>query len=165
MGVRIVFISLLSLSISGCVSSQSVATYQDFDGLGIYSNDGERGLVFVKHTQGPGKYCFATPPDAIATSSSGFSLSMPMASGDEKVGEQNSNGVTAFGGRSASVLLAREFLYRACEFTANYDLDKTEAESFYLKIINSLTGILPSQIEPGTEALSSDASDEGQEDN
>lgn len=163
--MRLKFFSLLFSSslVTGCITSQEGASFQEFDDMSIYSDDGERGLVFVKQSNGPEKFCFGPQPDSISTVSGGFSASIPSINGKESAGETRSMGATSLGGRSASVLLAREFLYRACEFSANYNLDKTEAESFFLKIVDSLTVILPSQTELGVDGISSTGSTESTE--
>ena len=63
-------------------------------------------------------------------------------SGGGSEGEESTENEMA--GRTPALLLARELLYRLCEFGHNYDLDKTEATALYeknLDLISKISGI------------------------
>ncbi len=97
----------------------------------------------------------APQPDAVLTGGGGINISVPSSAGSVSAGDKTDYGSLATGGRSPAVLIVRELLYRACEFSTNYDLDKDEAKAFYLKHLDALSGIISSQTESGDSALSS----------
>lgn len=112
----------------------------------IFTDNGEKGFVFVTHTDLPRQFCMSPAPDAVHTTSNGVALQVPIPTGTEDLSTERSSGAKSLGGRTESVLLAREFLYRACEFSVNHNLTKEEAKSLYLKsldIISMTVNALP----------------------
>ena len=59
----------------------------------------------------------------------GAHLSVPAGAGSVSIGDQESIGSMTMGGRSPAVLITSELLYRACEFSNNFNLDKDEAKA------------------------------------
>jgi hypothetical protein len=67
-----------------------------------------------------------------------------LGGGSEGAGESSASGETEMQGRTLSVLLARELLFRNCEFSRNNGLNSEQATALYnanLDIIKSVSTI------------------------
>jgi hypothetical protein len=149
---------LLSLfAIQGCGTQLLIDSQENqlknVGGVDFFTEDGEKGIFFVRHDNGNVQVCMAPQPDAVVTGNAGISASAPSINGDIGVKDLSQIGTFAEGGRNASVLIVRELFYRTCEFSLNYGLSKDEAKALYLENLQSLRGIISSQsLSSGTAA-------------
>ena len=63
-----------------------------------------------------------------------------------------------WGGRSESVLITREILYRTCEFILNHDLNQAQAIALYQQALSTAQAISTSNTMTGTTAVDETAS-------
>lgn len=155
-------IALLSICFlfSSCAVSElrheDESIIREVGDIDIYSEDGERGMVFIfPESSSREKYCFAPSPDAVREASGGLSLNLPSIAGEPSASGSNSAQIQglSLGGRNPAILITREIMYRTCEFSNNFSLSKDEAKEFYLKNLDFLKAVLPSQVESASAAL------------
>lgn len=157
---KIIVLSAICFLVSSCAASElrheSESIVRTVGNIDIYSEDGERGLIFIFPTSSSlEKYCYAPPPDAIQEGGGGLSLSLPSVAGQSSASGSSSTQIEglSLGGRNPAILITREIMYRTCEFSNNFGLAKDEAKEFYLKNLDFLKAVLPSQVESASSAL------------
>ena len=146
-------------------------------GCGSFANNPERAVLFerdgsdliLNHQTGEayafienraGEYvCKSPSPDVVVGASVSFSDSIPVTKllGGEASGSDEFD-TASLGGRSPSVLLAREILYRGCELSANYQLSVDQAIDLFQNSLEKVVAIAEASAQvAGTEAASSGA--------
>ena len=151
------------LTLNGCANHAFTQSFSNqvrtLDGIDIYSEDGERGLMFIMSADTTEKYCLAPSPDAVVSGAEGVGLTVAGADTKSTLSNEGQIGTLGLGGRAPSILIAREILYRTCEFSLNYRLEKDEALAFYRENLEALQGLVSTQTETGDVSdSSSDAS-------
>ncbi len=151
------------LTLNGCANHAFTQSFSNqvrvLDGIDIYSEDGERGLMFIMAASTTEKYCLAPSPDAVVSGAEGVGLTVAGKDTSTSLSNEGQIGTLGLGGRAPSILIAREILYRTCEFSLNYRLDKDEALAFYRENLEALQGLVSTQTETGDASdSSSDAS-------
>ncbi len=138
---------LLSMLISGCTllqENKSEILVSDRDGLDLHALPANFSSVFLKQSNSSETFCAGRMPDGLAEVSSNL-----------KLGSKESGGISAgsgvaelsLGGRSPSVLIARELMYRHCELVANQKLSKSESIKLFEKILDV---VRPTFLQPST---------------
>lgn len=127
------------LTLSGCGAlTETPEQVFQVGGVEIASRSAENQMAIFITPDDVEKMCLAPAPDAGMSVSEGLSVG--------QVGETGGQTSVALGGRTGMVLLARELMYRACEFSQNYDLSDKEAYDFYilhLKTLQEIAATLP----------------------
>lgn len=121
-----------ALSACGTLSEPPSQVFQ-VGGVEIANRSAEDQMAIFITPDDVEKMCLAPAPDAAVSLSEGISIG--------QVGETGGTSAVALGGRTGIVLLARELLYRACEFSQNYNLSKKEAYDLYLLHLNAITAV------------------------
>lgn len=155
----LIFVSAVVLT--GCASNSATKVHLiSRDGLDVSAIQEGHITVFIKDAKISEKYCMAPSPDAVLDSSSSISLprlnpvsaltsaATALPSGNAEQGGASRGGVSMgrtandmnLGGRSPSVLIVREILYRFCELSLNADLSKDEQVQLWRQIVPSLAG-------------------------
>ncbi len=82
--------------------------------------------------------CAEPPPDAAFDQgdSANVSVALIKLGGDDSGGDSQNSSEVEMAGRTPAVLIARELFYRACEFSFNFKLDKSEATAIYNKTLD-----------------------------
>lgn len=144
------------LFLAGC-AGQSVPepkiSHLDADQM-ISHSSSMSGTIIV--TPGDRRYICSQPaPDSGFTQgdSGGFSLAI-LASQSDAVSESENMAEVELAGRSPGILLARELLYRLCEFGHNNALSKDEAKALYKRNLDIIEKI--SSIEAGNTTIKID---------
>ncbi len=96
---------------------------------------------YVINKESNSLYCLAPTPDVTLTASDGVSLSSQLLGKSAGIGEENGTGALDLGGRSPSVLVTRELMYRACELTLNLRLSNEEAITAYKMFLKALVEV------------------------
>lgn len=143
------------MTLAACAHVNPTSVVNDVSGLKIYSDNGEKGFVFISDESNTQKFCMSPTPDAVAERGAGLTLRVPELRAIDGLQEASSIGAVSLGGRSTDVLLAREFLYRACEFSLNNQLTKQEAQTFYQLNLDLLKVVLTANSNDGVEGFSS----------
>lgn len=146
-------------------------------GCGSFANHPERAVLFerdgsdliLNHQTGEaysfienraGEYvCKSPSPDVVVGASVSFSDSIPVTKllGGEASGSDEFD-TASLGGRSPSVLLAREIFYRGCELSANYQLSVDQAIELFENSLEKVVAIAEASAQvAGTGAASSGA--------
>ncbi len=122
------------LALTGCSTlTQTPSEALTVGGVQIASRSAEEQMAIFITPDDVEKMCLAPAPDAAVSLSEGISIG--------QVGETGGTSAVALGGRTGVVLLARELLYRACEFSQNYDLSKKEAYDLYLLHLKAIVDV------------------------
>lgn len=88
------------------------------------------------------RFCAEPSPDAGFTQQEAFGISVAIiGSGSEKGSEEESSGEIEFTGRVPHVLLARELLFRLCEFNVNHELSTQTAVDLYRKNLDIIQSV------------------------
>jgi len=145
-------ISALKVALVCCALSLSACTSlfePKVESEEIEKNQMLSSLPSLSHTtittSGSDVYsCLGRGADATFGQSDGGDISLALVSttasnSNGKSGSSEGSHETEMSGRTPTVLLAREFFYRACEFSHNYKLSKEEALSLYLKTMSTVS--------------------------
>lgn len=150
---------VLLVFFNGCADHAFTQSFSDqvrtLNGIDIYSEDGERGLMFIIDANTTEKYCLAPSPDAVVSGAEGVGLTVTEKLTSSSISNEGQIGALGLGGRALSILITREILYRTCAFSLNYRLDKDEALAFYRENLEALQRLLPAQTELGDSSRSS----------
>ncbi|NTS78362.1 hypothetical protein HR060_16030 [Catenovulum sp. SM1970] len=92
--------------------------------------------TFVRSKSNNYIVCSQTSADAAFDQGSNDGVSGTFTSGaSETIRNQNSANDVEMSGRTPVLLMTRELMYRTCEFTANFNLTKVEAQALYEKTL------------------------------
>ena len=150
----------MSLLLSGCGMFSSFAnktTLVDRQGIDVVM-DHNTGVGFIITDPSVKERVCKTPdPDVLAseTKSEGFSLAglLPGApSGNDSLTESQGFAATTLGGRSPSVLITRDILYRICEMTSNLQMNSEDTVKAYLSALDKFTEIIKVRSAAGKSA-------------
>jgi hypothetical protein len=142
-----VFVALAALVfLSACTSAyEPTPKTTALDAEKLISNTASVSGTLIVHPKDRKFICTQPPPDAAFSQGESGNLSVNIfASQSEGSSEEEETTEIEMAGRTPAVLLARELLYRLCEFGHNYTLDKTEASALYeknLELISKISGI------------------------
>ncbi len=142
-----VFMALASLVfLNACTSAyEPTPKTTALDSEKMISNTASVRGTLIVHPKDQKFICTQPPPDAAFSQGESGNLSVNIfASQSEGGSESEETTENEMAGRTPAVLLARELLYRLCEFGHNYPLDKTEASALYeknLELISKISGI------------------------
>jgi len=98
--------------------------------------------TFVRSADAKMILCTQSMADAAFDQGEGGDVSYALvdASEDQISGESNENEVE-MAGRTPAVLMARELMFRACEFSSNYGLNKKEAINIYQQTLQTIGNV------------------------
>jgi len=84
--------------------------------------------------------CVEPPPDAAFSSAEGMELTVTLigTASSEAAGMQDEIREIELAGRTPAVLLARELLFRNCEFASNFRLSKDEALALHERTLSAI---------------------------
>ena len=116
----------------------------------MFTRNPELDVVVFKSPGDVERFCMSAETDAVPTDSVGFALSYRGAQASETSGA----GAGILGGRSASVLISRDILYRTCEITLNYDLQKDEALALFRLALEKVQAVAATDSQSGSQPLS-----------
>ena len=138
----------LALILSGCSKLyEPKPTVSPIVDNQIITNTASLSNTFVMDRSAPYIICSQPSPDAGFSQQSEGDISVSLFSfgnGSESGGEEEGSSEIEMAGRTPSVLLARELLYRFCEFYRNNSLQKDDAIALYrtnLDIIKTVSSI------------------------
>lgn len=86
------------------------------------------------------RHCRAPDPDFTVQQSDQLNVSLPTNGGESIGGGENQTGLS-LGGRTPTVLITRELMYRACELAANINADSETARSIYADFLKAIQTI------------------------
>ena len=107
-------------------------------------------------------HCKPLPPDAAfsKTASGDLSVSLiTLGGGSEGAGESSASGETEMQSRTLSVLLARELLFRNCEFSRNNGLNSEQATALYNANLDIIKSVSEAESDSETESTTESASE------
>lgn len=104
----------------------------------ITSTAAASNLIVLSRTDG--RYICAQPaPDATYDSGISDSLSLSLPTNERGANSLGSNAnEIALGGRTPTLLMTRELMYRTCEFSNNQNLNKTEATALFTQVLKTI---------------------------
>lgn len=123
-----------ALVATGCTSAYEPKPVEvKLDGPKLISNTASVKNTFIMDGDSPLIVCAEPPPDAAFNQNTDLDITVALiAAGGDKGGDDDEGSEESeMAGRSPGVLLARELLYRFCEFSRNYKVDKDVAIELY----------------------------------
>lgn len=154
--ILVVVSLVLLVFLAGCAANTPKPFMLERDGIDAVVLTDDLKVSYIKQHGHIDRICASRDADAVATDESGISLGFSMMGKSESLGEQSGRGELGLGGRSPVVLIAREYLYRACEVTNNLNSNEEKTIEIYKMFLESLERIAQSRIAGGgTQAVSS----------
>lgn len=90
--------------------------------------------------------CSQGAPDAVFDASESGSINLSLISlGDDADEINEGQSEQEMAGRTPTVLMTRELFYRACEFSRNFSLSKDEALDLYLRTLDAVSNVWPTE--------------------
>jgi len=148
--VKAGLLSMSILALSGCVGMSPIRETQTMSvgGVDIIAKSAEDEVIVFRSPGDQEQYCIAPAPDAVASYGQGVSLAIP----NNSVGETSNVSADILGGRNPATLISRELLYRGCEFSLNFNLNKEEATTIFNNVLDAIVKISTSQSSTGTSS-------------
>jgi hypothetical protein len=122
-------------------------------GLDVITYNSELDVAIQQASTADGRYCLSPGTDAVPLQSVGLALSDRQVGGSDASGD----GAATLGGRSPAVLIAREVMYRTCEFSLNNDMTPAQALSLYQQALSTVQAIAAAENQPGTQPVAEPA--------
>jgi hypothetical protein len=144
---------------SGCSTlapGTQVENIHERDGVDMGLIPAEYREVYFTNDAENDRHCRAPGPDFTVQASSQLGVSVPTGESSETLSSGQGQAALSLGGRTPSVLLTRELMYRACEMSSNIKADKETTINIYADFLKAVIEISKSQTEQGT-ASSSDS--------
>jgi hypothetical protein len=91
--------------------------------------------VYFSQTTSEDRHCRAPDPDFTVQQSDQLNISLPI-DGEDSVGGGETQSSMNLGGRTPTVLLTRELMYRACELAVNTNANQETSIAIYDKFLN-----------------------------
>ncbi len=156
---KVVLFFLIAIGLlQSCVGAKGVRDKGKLytrEGTDVITIGVDRRVAFLRSNKEDDCQCLAPPPDAMLFSSFGMSLSSTLLKGtQEGIGEKSGSDIMALGGRTPLVLISRELMYRACEFTTNQKLSKVDAMKVYQDFLRTIVALSKVKEMNGTQATS-----------
>ena len=151
---------VLSLLCSSCAMLESSAAKSrliDRPGLDVVL-DHSTGVGFViSDPKFKDQVCKTPAPDVLAGVTKSEAISLPSllpgsTSSGAAITDSEGFSATNLGGRTPSVLIARDFLYRVCEMTINMQLSPEETVKVYLQAMDKIVEIIKDRSTAGKSA-------------
>ncbi len=122
-----------ALLVTGCTSAYEPKPIEvKLDGPKIISNTASVKNTFIMDGDSPLIVCAEPPPDAAFNQNTDLDITLALiAAGDKGGDDDEGSEESEMAGRSPGVLLARELLYRFCEFSRNYKVERDVAIELY----------------------------------
>ena len=154
---------VLSLLCSSCAMLESSAAKSrliDRPGLDVVL-DHSTGVGFViSDPKFKDQVCKTPAPDVLAGVTKSEAIDLPSllpgsTSNGAAITDSEGYSATNLGGRTPSVLIARDFLYRVCEMTINMQLSPEETVKVYLQTMDKIVEIIKDRSAAGKSAPTS----------
>lgn len=135
----------LMLTLSACSSAfEPSVKSMNLDSNSVVASLPSLSQTLVQTDQSNLRTCLGRGSDAAFSQSDNGNISIAListgvSSDSDDVGNSESSGETEMSGRTPGVLIARELLFRTCEFSMNYQLSKQEALQLYLKTLDTVS--------------------------
>jgi hypothetical protein len=131
---------LALISVSGCGIGSDIFRSKEsqISGTDVLALSPEVSTVIFHQKDDPIHVCMSPGAMAVQTSSSSLGLGAVLGGNSDNLQEGNSTGAQISGGLSPNVHIARELMYRTCEFSSNYDLQKAEAIDLYNNALKTI---------------------------
>ncbi len=153
-------ISILAIvsSLSACAIAPPAEKVEEVGDLRSISSTSDLQTTIIKIHGDPERYCAARQSDVADTRSVGGSIGVSAPGSGEGISEGSSQGALALGGRSPSVLIVREMMYRACELALNLNAGNEQTMEIYKLFMEKTKEITALQTGSGSSALGASAS-------
>ncbi len=129
---------------TGCSSLYEPTPYEHIIGPNTaLSSTGALSLNILHDRDSNTYFCMAPPPDSEFNQQEGgsFDLSIVKLGGQEKAEEKVGSEEVELSGRTPSILMAREILYRVCELSNNQRLTKAETTSLFQNAVEAIRSV------------------------
>ena len=146
----VIILSALVLTACSHSSPHFIDTGALGQGISLTTTPDDNQVIYVRAAESTARYCAETNIDYAATSSGGLSASFGLNGVQDSVGDQSSTSAVNFGGRDPAVLIARELMFRACEFNSNMNSNDRMALTVYAGTLDAIVKIAFSQQGVGT---------------
>ncbi len=158
--ISLVLTFLAPALLLGCTVKISKPMVLEREDISTISNTSDLQMTFMKEHGNENLYCGSRQSDVADVRSVGASLGASTLGEVGNLGEGSSEGALSLGGRSPSVLIVREMLYRACELSMNLNADAKTTIEIYSKFLDSIEKITQTQTGAGAAAVGQKANTE-----
>ena len=137
---------MVSASISSCAGlapASEVEAIVERDGVDVQLIPAAYREVYFSPATSNERHCRAPDPDFTVQAGENITLGATLPSGDaDSVGLGSTQTATTLGGRTSSVLITRELMYRACELSSNINADSEGTLAIYKSFIDAIERIV-----------------------
>lgn len=136
-----VFVASAIALLSGCTTLEYPSPKQStLDNNHILTTTSGQGQIYVMTRNNDHYLCSLPQPDSAFDQKDGGNVDVSLIStgGDKGASTTEDSEEVELAGRTPTVLMTRELFFRACEFSSNYQLNKEEAKSLYLKTLEGV---------------------------
>jgi hypothetical protein len=136
-----VFVASAIALLSGCTTIEYPSPKQStLDNNHILTTTSGQGQIYVMTRNNDHYLCSLPQPDSAFDQKDGGNVDVSLISigGDKEASSVEDSEEVELAGRTPALLMTRELFFRACEFSSNYQLNKEEAKSLYLKTLEGV---------------------------
>ena len=151
-----IFLSILFvINFTGCISNSTLPINEvKRSGINAIIMDNSAKVTYIKEHNHIDRYCASRESDSDKTSSQGIGFGLSTGTTGENIGENSTDGALSLGGRSPTVLITRELMYRACELSMNLNTDTKSTIELYKMFLNSIESITRYEHDIGSKPMS-----------
>ena len=145
---------IMTLGLASCATLNDHTQDQKVTRVGnetVITWPADQKHVYLKEKDSARQLCTSTGPDFAIASSAGGSVGVGGSTGDS-LGANAGQADLSLGGRSPSVLIVRDLLYRSCELTMNISASAEKAEEIFFKTLEVVKVVVNTQTEPGVSS-------------
>lgn len=150
--ILLILVTLFGISISGCSVYEPKPQLTSLPSADFLSSTGDLSSTVVLKN----RICLQPSPDAAFSSSRSGGVSvLNFGVKNDGLNDSSNQADTEMTGRTPSVLLARELMYRLCELGYNFSLSKDQMLESYNKNLEIIKEISLSEVKQTTINISS----------
>lgn len=143
-----------SFLLTGCSMNSDMNVKQiERDGVVSIIMGNDAKSTYIKQHGHIDRFCASRESDSDRTFSESGNVGVGSLSQNEMVGGEVTDGALSLGGRSPTVLITREMMYRACEMSMNLNTDKENTIKIYKMFIDAVKDISRIEHDKGSKGV------------
>lgn len=127
-----------ALSACGFGSNTFQSRERQIAGTDVLALSPEVSTIIFNQKDDTVHVCMSPGAMAVQTKNSSLGVGEVLGANSGDFQERNSTGAEMSGGLSPNVHITRELMYRTCEFSSNFDLDKNEAIELFNNLLKTI---------------------------
>ena len=139
---------------TGCANQTQLNSIEiKRNGIDMVGMEDRTKVTYLKTHGTLERFCASRETDSVKTSEQGISLGFNPLANSKNLGEESGTGAVGLGGRSPSVLISRELMFRACELSMNLNTDTNQTIEIYKLFLNAISKIVKNENSVGSKPI------------